>query len=270
MLSKYFKIKTKTRKFDDDLLWSMGEIKDKKVLLYGAGRAFVELNKKYFFTELLNIVAIADKKFEPEECCCCNDCKCEHNIIEETFEGIRAIAPEQILNEDYDVLLITNESPGSVLNYVFNKLEIKDKDVRTVFNEEFVDESQNLNYLYKMNFDKNLPKLLKSLNGKKIMLYGAGEFFRLAKSYFDLSGISAIGIADKKFENHEENAEWEGYKVYSPSEIKDANPDIVLVTNKYYINVIEELYYDVLKGTKIKIKPMLKKSFITLIKEIWK
>ena len=37
MLSKYFERKTKTKKFDDDLLWSMGEIKDKKVLLYGAG-----------------------------------------------------------------------------------------------------------------------------------------------------------------------------------------------------------------------------------------
>ena len=37
MLSKYFQLKTKTKKFDDDLLWSMGEIKGKKFILYGDG-----------------------------------------------------------------------------------------------------------------------------------------------------------------------------------------------------------------------------------------
>ena len=44
MLSKYFQLKTKTKKFDDDLLWSMGEIKGKRVILLGAGEDFVELN----------------------------------------------------------------------------------------------------------------------------------------------------------------------------------------------------------------------------------
>lgn len=64
MLTRYFKEKIKTRKFDDDLLWSMGEIKGKRVILLGAGEDFVELNKRYFFNDVLNIVAIADKKFE--------------------------------------------------------------------------------------------------------------------------------------------------------------------------------------------------------------
>ena len=82
MLTRYFKEKIKTRKFDDDLLWSMGEIKGKRVILLGAGEDFVELNKRYFFNDVLNIVAIADKKFEKEPV--------------ETFKGIRAITPKQI------------------------------------------------------------------------------------------------------------------------------------------------------------------------------
>ena len=36
MLSKYFYAKTRTKKFDDDLLWSMGEIRDKRVIIYGS------------------------------------------------------------------------------------------------------------------------------------------------------------------------------------------------------------------------------------------
>ncbi|MGN1124646.1 MAG: hypothetical protein ACI4SM_00530 [Candidatus Gastranaerophilaceae bacterium] len=255
MLSKYFKIKTRSKKFDDDLLWSMGEIRGKKVLFYGAGEGFLELNKKYCFKEILNIVAIADKKFEA-------------NPVE-TFEGIRAIAPNQIKNEDYDVLLISNENPKPILNFVFNDLCIENKDVRTVFNEEIKDEQTNLNYLYKFNFDKTLPKLVKKLKNKTVILYGAGVFLELIQKYFDISGLNVIGIADRKFSQHGENEEFLGYKVYSPDEIKDLKPDYVIVATKMYISIIEDLYYGTLKDSKIKIKPLLKKSFWTLLKEIW-
>ena len=148
MLTRYFKEKIKTRKFDDDLLWSMGEIKGKRVILLGAGEDFVELNKRYFFNDVLNIVAIADKKFEKEPV--------------ETFKGIRAITPKQIENEDFDVLLITSEEPKPVLDFVFNKLNLENKDIRTVFNEEVPNERENLNYLYDFKFDKTLPKLVKN------------------------------------------------------------------------------------------------------------
>ena len=156
MLSKYFQLKTKTKKFDDDLLWSMGEIKGKRVILLGAGEDFVELNQRYFFKDVLNIVAIADKKFETEPV--------------ETFEGIRAITPNQIKNEDYDVILITNEDPTPILDFVFNDLCIENKDIRTIFNEEIQEEHENLNYLFQYNFDKTLPRLIKKLKGTKIKI----------------------------------------------------------------------------------------------------
>lgn len=255
MLSNYFIQKTKTKKFDDDLLWSMGEIKGKRVILYGAGEGFVELNKRYLFKDVLNIVAIADKKFET-------------NPVK-SFEDIRAITPEQIKNEDFDVLLITNESTKLILNYVFNVLCLENKDIRTVFNEEIRDEQVNLNYLYEFNFDKTLPKLVKKLKNKSVVLYGAGVFLELIKKYFDISGLNIIGISDRRFENHLENEEFMGYKVYSPEELKELNPDYVLVATKNYINIIESLYYETLKGSKIKIKPLMQKPFMTLVKEIW-
>ncbi len=255
MLSYYFRKKTKTKKFDDDLLWSMGEIKGKRVILYGAGEEFIELNKHYAFNEVINITAIADKKFETKPV--------------ETFDGIRAITPEQIKNEDYDVILITNENPKPILNYIFNVHCIENKDVRTIFNEEIVDEQINLNYLNEFNFEKTLPKLVKKLRDKKVMLYGAGVFLELIKKYFDLSGLNVIGIADKKFRQKSDNETFLGYKKYAPEEIKNLNPDYVVVATKNYINIIEDLYYDTLKGSKIKIKPLLHKGFWTLVKEIF-
>lgn len=255
MLTRYFKEKIKTRKFDDDLLWSMGEIKGKRVILLGAGEDFVELNQRYFFKDVLNIVAIADEKFKKEPV--------------ETFEGIRTITPEQIINEDFDVLLITSENPRPLLDYVFNKLHIENKDIRTVFNEEVVDERENLNYLYEFKFDKTLPKLAKKLNGKTVVLYGAGTFLKLIKKYFNLSELNIIGISDKKFENHGENDEFLGYKVYAPDEIKGLNPNYVLVSTKLYVDLLEDLMYKTLKHTKIKVEPLVKKPLLTLIREIW-
>lgn len=256
MLSKYFEIKTKTKKFDDDLLWSMGEIKYKRVILYGAGEGFIELDKKYDFKNTLNIVAIADKKFE-------------NSSDNKEFYGIRTIKPSEIPNEDYDVILITNEAPKPILNYLFNDLNIENKDIRTVFNEEVPDEETNLNFLYQYKFDKTLPKLVKKLKNKTVMLYGGGVFLELIQKYFDLSNLNIVGVADKRFEKHQDSDTFMGYKVYAPSEITYVNPDYVIVSTKNYINIIEDLYYNTLKGSKIRIKPLVKKPFMTLVKEIW-
>lgn len=265
MLSKYFQIKTNTKKFDDDLLWSMGEIRNRRVILYGAGQGFLKLNEIYDFKNNLNIVAIADKKFE-----CVNNCECEcGSECSKEILGIRTIAPSQIVNEDYDVILITNEYAKPILKYLFEELKIENKDIRTVFNEEVKDEQTNLNYLYKHNFDKTLPKLLKRLKNKKVVFYGAGVYLELIKKYFDISSLNVIAISDKKFENMEES-EFLGYKTCSPDKIKDLNPDYVIITTKFYINIFEYLNDDLLKGTKIKIKPLVRKSFWTLVKEIWK
>ncbi len=264
MLSKYFEMKTKTKKFDDDLLWSMGEIKDKKVLLYGAGQGFIKLNETYDFKNNLNIIGIADRKFE-----CVHNCECECGCeCSKEFLGIRTIAPSQIINEDYDVILITNESYKPILKYLIDELFIRNKDIRTVFNEEIKDEQPNLNYLYKHNFDKTLPKLLKKLKNKRVVFYGAGVYLELIKKYFDISSINVIAISDKKFENSD-ISEYLGYKTCAPKQIKALNPDYVIMTTKFYINIFEYLNDDLLKGSKIKIKPLVRKSFWTLVKEIW-
>ena len=106
MHTKYFEIKTKTKSFNDALLSLVEEFKEKKVLLYGAEKSFAELNKMCNFRDYFNIVAFADEKFNQKQYE--NSC----------FEGIRAISPKNILNEDYDVILVTNEYARPIISYL--------------------------------------------------------------------------------------------------------------------------------------------------------
>ena len=134
--------------------------------------------------------------------------------------------------------------------------------------ETIQEEKQNLKFLYKNKFDKTFPKLVKRVKDKKIVLYGAGIFLETINKHFDLSELNIIGIADRKY-SKDSNETFLGYKTYNPDELKNLNPDYVLISTKFYINIFEDLYYNLLKDTKIKIKPLVKKSFWTLLKEIF-
>jgi FlaA1/EpsC-like NDP-sugar epimerase len=255
MLSKYFEMKTVREDFKSHMKDLFKELEGKKVVIYGAGEGFEELNKRYNFKERFEVVAIADKKFETCEC--------------DVFGGFRAIQPADIVNKDFDYILITNEINERIIDYLLITLNIDSVKIKVVFNTEIPDETINIDYLESFNFSKSLLKLKKKLKNKTVIIYGSGAFFQVIKKFYDISDMNIIGIADRRFENHSSDETFLGYKVYAPSEIKEANPDYVLVATKYYIEIIEELFYETLAKTKIKIKPLLKKNLRTLIKELW-
>lgn len=136
--------------------------------------------------------------------------------------------------------------------------------------ETIKDENLNLAYLRKHKFAKKLDKLIQKLGKKRIVLYGAGIFFEVINKHFDLSGLNIIGITDKKFFIHEENEKFLGYKVYSISEIEELKPDYIVVATKYYVDIVNNLAYNVFKNQNIKIRPLLAKNTWTILKEIWK
>ena len=103
------------------------------------------------------------------------------------------------------------------------------------------------------------------MKDKTIILYGAGTFFKVIYDHYDLSGLNIIGISDVKFEKHECDEEFCCYKKLSPQEMKDANPDYILVSTLKFVRIIENFYADLFEGAKIKIKPLINKPF----KEIW-
>ena len=85
VLSKYFLAKTKLDEFKNHLEILLSEISGKRILLYGAGEGFIELNKRFDLIKKLDIVAIADKKFE--------------NANVKSFLNLKAISPEKITEE---------------------------------------------------------------------------------------------------------------------------------------------------------------------------
>lgn len=142
--------------------------------------------------------------------------------------------------------------------------------LKTRNRETIQDEMINFNYLEEFQFGKNLEKLSKKLKNKKVLIYGAGALFETINKYYDIDILNIIGISDIKFKNHKNNETFLGFKVYSPDEIVSQNPDFVLVSTKYYMGVMAHIYYDILKNTKIKIKPLVKKPCLTLLKEVWR
>ena len=127
MLSKYFEYKTKTDSFIKNIEATIDELKDKKVLLYGFGSAFVELNKKYNFLEKLNIIAIADKKYEKPN---------KQSAKDELITVIKKIKPNDITDIDFDYILLSNENPKSIINFLIDNLHIKREIIKPLFIEE--------------------------------------------------------------------------------------------------------------------------------------
>ena len=128
------------------------------------------------------------------------------------------------------------------------------------------DDKENMDYLLKYNFSKTLPKLIKKLKNKTVVLYGVGILLDLIKENFDLSGINIIAVSDRKFKNSDVS-EYSGYKTCAPEDIEKLNPDYVLISTKFYMNIYEYLSNELLKNTGIKILPLVEKPFLTLFKE---
>lgn len=257
MGTNYIEKKINTEKFKQHFENILLKIKDKKVLIYGTGLAYKLISKKFDLSKL-NIVAVADKSFKEEG----------------KFESYKAIPPEKIKEEDFDVILIMIQRYKIIESFLEYDLELSDEIPVYAALEELVNgECSHLDYLQYWNFEENFEKLCKKVKNKKVLLYGAGSFFETIKLYFDLDKLNIIGISDKRFEKiegeeKEIEEEFYGYKTYSPQEIKALKPDYVLVSTLKVISIIENLEQE-LKGTRIKILPLMDKSFWQLLKEIW-
>jgi len=70
------------------------KLKDKKILLYGAGLAFDILSENFDLSEF-NFIGISDKKFETVD----------RNL--ENYKGLKVIKPAEIKNYDFDIVLFT-------------------------------------------------------------------------------------------------------------------------------------------------------------------
>ena len=258
VVSEFFLKKINSEDFKSNLNNILTELSGKKVLIYGAGVAFAYFYENKYFDKL-DIVAIMDKKFEKA---------CEKKP--ENYFNFKLITPEEAKNETYDFVLITNESSSHLVTFLKNFITIDIAKIKTIFDEEFLEESKNYNYLAKMEFEKHFEKLKKKLKNKKIIIYGTGLLFQAIQKYYNLEELNIIGVSDSKYSCASENECAFGYKAIAPAKIKEHNPDYVLVATKLYVSLIDNLENNLFKKTKIKVRPIVHKPLKVLIKEIWK
>ena len=102
--------------------------KNKRVALYGAGQ-FADILFENYDLSKLNIVAIADKKFEDEK--------------ERNFHNLNCIPPEELGDFDCDLILISNFDYQLFLSYLDNHVLYRTKnagiEIRPLIRLGFID-----------------------------------------------------------------------------------------------------------------------------------
>ncbi len=252
MLEEYFKWKTSRKDFIENTNNVISELKGKNVLIYGETGGFTKLNKLYKIKNNTNIV------------CFCPSKKSKNIPF---WYGIRNIKLKNIAKEKFDTILITSVMGRNAAYDILDALKKDNIDIKILFNENIVDSNINMEYLLKHNIESSIKRLEKISLNKKVLFYGSGLFFKLVNEYFDLSGINVIGVVDKHFSQVHKIKDVCGYKLYSPDDIIELNPDYIIVTTKRVIPIFEELYSKYLKNSDIKILPLLKKNIFSLLFE---
>lgn len=116
--------------------------------------------------------------------------------------------------------------------------------------------SEEIKYLKKTNFAKQLKELTAKFNGKRVFIYGAGLLFQVAYKKYDFSGMDIVGISDMKFE---ETSEFMGLKAVKPDDIAACNPDVILISIKEYKSLVKRFTN---QFPEIEVLPLIKKPEI--------
>lgn len=124
-------------------------------------------------------------------------------------------------------------------------------------------------HLKNIGFEKYLKKLKNKTKNKKVVIYGAGTYFKYILEHYDLSFLDIIGISDIRFKENEEGQDFLGYKIIPKSKIVEYNPDIVLVSTIRYMGIIEDFVLNLFDDTKIKVYPLARIPLFQMIKTIW-
>lgn len=112
-----------------------------------------------------------------------------------------------------------------------------------------------LNYFKAVHAQRQINKLARKYKNKKIVIYGAGEYFQILKNNFDLSKLNIVGIADKKFETSK-NSNPTPYLALAPDELKDFDFDVILVALYDDTSLCDYLEYQLLINTENEGKPV--------------
>lgn len=119
-------------------------------------------------------------------------------------------------------------------------------------------------FLEKVRFEKQLEKLEKKTRNQRVLIYGAGFLFEEINKYYDLKALNIIGIADKNKVTGEIEKLY-GYKAVKVTDIKDIQPDVILVSLMNSIYIVETLALEHKNAT---VLPLVNKGRKAFLEEI--
>lgn len=126
-------------------------------------------------------------------------------------------------------------------------------------------------YLEDNNAQKQISKLAKKCKNKKVVFYGAGDFFYTIKDNYDLSGLNVVGISDLKFNTNKSENKTE-YRALAPDELKTEDYDAIVITLLNDLQILKVLENQILKGTKnenVDIYPIITPTIKYLISKLF-
>lgn len=256
MITNFFKVERQKDDFSLRMEILRDCFKNSRIIVYGLGEETKILLKEYGFDKL-DIAAVSDTDIKEQG----------------SWGDYKLIPPLQIKDCDFDYILIMQDNLQRAKRYLQCDLGIEEVKIVNVLRTEFPDEAVHIDYLKKICFEKQFDKLVKKLKDHSIVIYGANPFLQAVARYVNLSRLNVIAVCDMKFKMHKQTGEEKffGYNICSTSELADLSPDFVLVAEKYFDNeMMEHLFFTSLKGTGIKILPLVKKPLCKTIADILK
>lgn len=122
-------------------------------------------------------------------------------------------------------------------------------------------------YLEIKQAQKEIDKIAKQYENKKVVLYGAGLLAGDLIRNYDLSKLNVIGVADIKFKEYAEDKYYE-YQKLSPDDLLETDFDLLLITAYDDIKIKNYLKNELFQGEKVnfKIKTLINMNLFEYIK----
>ena len=121
--------------------------------------------------------------------------------------------------------------------------------------------TDDLNRIFAQN-EEYIKKLKERLKDKKVIIYGAGKFFRLLNSKGVFSDLNVIGICDKKYLQEDEAGQESGYNIISIENLASFRPDYIIAAVQKPLALINEL-----QRLNFNVVPVIKISFLQKMEE---
>ena len=125
-----------------------------------------------------------------------------------------------------------------------------------------------LKYLEANNAQKQIDKLAKKLKNKRVIIYGAGEYFETILNNYDLSKLNIVAISDLKFVS-DINSNTTPYKPIVPDDLKTFDADVIVMALVNDLNVLSIIDNKILKNSKnenMEIRPIITPTISYIIK----